>query len=105
MAKQFKEGNVVTVPVKSAKKSKIVWTSVVGWAVTIATMVFGPDFVPPDLMKYLLAGEFTLASALTVIWKVFFTTTVTPQSAPAAEEESFAMRGIHPGVQNHGPTK
>jgi hypothetical protein len=69
---------VVTVPVKSAVKSKINWTQAVG-VLTSVLVLFGLDL---DLQTQaeLVAGIQGIVAVVTWIQKTFYTTTVTPSS-------------------------
>ena len=70
---------VVQVEVKSTWYSKINWTAMVGPAVSIAAF-FGLNLSADDLAKVVI-GVQAVQSIVTMIWKTFFTTTVTPSSA------------------------
>lgn len=72
-------GEIVAVPVKSAWWSKINWTAVAGPLISAALV--GLTQLPPG---YMIGGVFSVQlaqSALTWIFKTYYTGTVTPSSA------------------------
>lgn len=71
--------DTVVVGVQSSWVSKINWTSMVGPAVSLAAF-FGLNLSAEELTKVVI-GVQALQSIATIIFKTFFTTTVTPSSA------------------------
>lgn len=68
-----------SVQIKSAMESKINWTQVVGVVASVATL-FGFT-VPPDMIPAVVTGIVAVQGLLTVVWKTWFTNTITPESA------------------------
>lgn len=70
------------VDIKPWWQSKIVWTQVIGVGAIVAS-VFGFNLTA-DQQVQVVEAVTAVASVVTVILKVFFTTTVTPSSAKKA---------------------
>lgn len=70
----------VTVPVKSAWESKIIWTQVVAVVAMFGTL-FGID-LPPELQAEIVGGIVLLQGGVTFVLKKYFTNTITPASVP-----------------------
>lgn len=70
----------VFVPVKSAWLSKINWTQVAGPVAGLLAFV-GVKNVTVDQIAAIMLGIQTAQSVITVIFKTFYTGTVTPSSA------------------------
>jgi len=71
--------NPITVPVQSAWASKINWTQGAGFALSVLTAATGA--LPP---QYAIFGPLIIQgvqSLATIVFRTFFTTTVTPSSA------------------------
>lgn len=69
----------VIVEEKSSFLSKINWTAVVTVVFTMLT-AFGIN-IPDDLKINILAAISAISSVVIIVWKTWFTTTVTPSSA------------------------
>ena len=77
--------SVVTVPVQSAWLSKINWTQAIQAAAMVLVLVTGGKVnLDPTQQAAIVVTIGVLGNALTVIFKTWFTGTVTPQSAAKA---------------------
>jgi len=70
------------VAVQSAWYSKINWTQAVAAVVTFATAIISAANLPAVQATELTAAVAGIGQLLTVVLRTFFTSTVTPSSAP-----------------------
>ena len=70
--------------IKSAWKSKINWTQVVGF-VSMVAAIKGFE-IPQDVQENIVIGIAALWGASTWIWKTYFTNTITPAVAAKLEK-------------------
>lgn len=68
-----------TVDIKPAAESKINWTQIAGILASVAA-IFGLN-VDPGTLVTIIVGIQTLVGVVTIIFKTFFTGTITPSSA------------------------
>lgn len=82
----------VTVETKSPLLSKINWTNLIGPVIAVLT-IFWPD-LPPDTELKVVTAILAVQSVLTIVFKTFFTSTITPASAqsPGVSPASPAVR-------------
>ena len=69
----------VIVEEKSAWFSKIAWTQILTVAFTLLA-AFGVN-IPDDLKVNLMTAATSIGAVVTIIWKIWFTQTITPSSA------------------------
>lgn len=72
---------VITVPVKSAWASKVNWTQAISAVATCATALIAAANLPAAQAAALTAMVAGIGQFATVIFKTWFTTSVTPASA------------------------
>ena len=71
---------IAVVPIKSAFLSKINWTQLAG-PIATGLVWFGVKGVTADQLAAIFLGIQSLQSVVTIIFKTFYTGTVTPSSA------------------------
>lgn len=75
----------VQVPIKSAWASKINWGQAIGMVASVLVIVTGGKVnIDASTQAALLGGIQAVVAVYTVVMKTFFTSTVTPSSAPTA---------------------
>ena len=70
---------MMNVEIQSAWLSKINWTQIVGFVAMVLAM-YGVK-VPPDLQAATAVALTAVVAVVTIIWRTFFTSTVTPAVA------------------------